>query len=868
MSRRFPLALLALLALATPVRAEDGADHRLGRDVRPVFEAVRLHVDPDQHDYSGTVRVDLDVTKPVTSFDLYADVQTLSRVVVIQGRDTLGAEQEPDENGLLTLTVPRALAVGPARLEIDFKNSYGTRAVSLYRVTKDGRGYVFTQFESDDARRAFPCWDEPGFKIPWQVTLELPAADAGVSNTPIESERTAGAWKTIVFKRTRPLPSYLLAVCAGPFEFTPVAGTKVPTRIVTVQGQKRLTAVAAADTPKLLAALEKWFGTPYPYEKLDLIAVPDFAYGAMENAGAITYRDDALLMDPATATVSQRRSLANTNCHELSHMWFGDLVTMEWWDDLWLNESFADWMAAKITDEVFPELQHGLNDLQRIQRVKSGDALPSTIPIRSHTSNSSLGLQNVGLVYSKGNAVLSMFEAWLGPEVFRKGVRQYLAEHAWGNATAADLWKALDTASGTNVSAAMSTFVDQPGVPMLRVVPTPTGVRVTQQRCSPAGVSQPPLTWRIPVGLLWSDGRATRTTRVLLAQESQEFPLPSGAPAWVMPNAGGRGYYAWSVPDTMLARIAERAPQTLAPAERVAFLGNLDLLTDAGVVEGATTFDALEHFGGDPSPQVVAAVMGQLEGLRAAFVPDSLQAPFAAYVRRTLGPSMERFGYERRPGEDETIGTVRGELLRWLARWGDDPKAQAFAIEAARRYLADSSSVDPGIVGTVLGLAARRGDDALLEQFRHRFESSQVPATRRMFLGAMGAIGDTTLLQRTLDYSLSDAVRPSETGLVWMGMRDRSESDGAWFFRWITTHYDQVAAHLPPPALRFLPMMGSGCSEERLQAAKAFFGDPMRGIPGVQQTLERVSDGVHQCISLREREGAGVARFLRARAAN
>jgi len=866
MFRPFRLAwlLAALLMLPAAPRAGESPDVRLGRDVMPLFQSIRLHLDADKRSYSGSVHVDLDVKRAVSELQLHSEGQKLVRVTLLQGTDTLAVERRGGDHGLLTLTTARALRPGRATLEIDFTHMFGTRAVGLYRVVKDGRGYLFTQFESDDAREAFPCWDEPGFKFPYQVTLEIPAAHSAVSNTPVESETEKDGWKTIRFKKTAPLPSYLLEIATGPFEYTPVPGTSIPTRIVTVQGQRGLTGTAVEQTPRLLAALERWFGIPYPYEKLDLIAVPDFAYGAMENAGAITYREDALLVDPATATVGQRRSVAGTNCHELSHQWFGDLVTMCWWDDLWLNESFANWMAAKITDEVYPEFKDGLSNLERIERVKSGDMRPSTHAIRDSATSASAGLVNVGLVYSKGNAVLSMFESYLGPETFRKGVQAYLKAHAFGNATAADLWKALDAASGTNVSAAMATFTDQPGVPSLRVVPVEGGLRLTQSRCSPFGVSQPALRWNIPIAIRWSDGTTERTQRVLLTAESQVVKLTGATKiAWAMPNAGGHGYYAWSVPADMMETLATTAARRMTPWERVAFLGDLDMLLDSGELHGDTYLRSIAPFGDDPEPQVIASTMSALGVVRAPFVPDSAAAPFALYVRRTLGPALARIGYERKPGEDEVLGTMRGDLLSWLARRGDDDKVSAFAQTAAKRYLADSSSVDPGVVDAVLNLAARRGDAALFDELQHRFETATVPAMRRRYLAALGAFDDPRLEGRALEYMLDDHVRSSESMTVMAGFAGKNEAAGQRLFRWMLDHYDAIAARVPPPALRFMPLMGSGCSEERLQATRTFFGDPKHDIPGIDQTLARVSDNVHGCLSLREREGRAVTEYLK-----
>ena len=856
------LAALVPLVLATAVRAAEAPDVRLGRDVVPTFQSIRLRLDAGERRYTGSTRTDLRVAKATKLVQLHAEGQELTRVSLRQGADTIHVAVERGERGLLTLTADRPLAPGAASLEIDFAHAYGTRAVGLYRVYKKGHGYLFTQFESDDAREAFPCWDEPGFKFPYQFTLEVPVAHEAVTNTPAESQTEQDGWKTIVFKKTPPLPSYLLALATGPLEYTPIPGLRYPARVVTIQGQKALAGYTVETTPKLLAALERWFGSPYPFEKLDLVAVPEFAYGAMENPGLITYREDVLLLDPANTTVSQRRSAVSVNCHELAHRWFGDLVTMAWWDDLWLNESFADWMAAKITDEVFPEFKHGLDGLQDIQQTMKGDALPSTMAIRAPTSASASGLQNVGLVYNKGNAVLATFESYLGPETFQKGVRAYLKAHEWGNATAGDLWKALDEASGQGVSASMATYTDQPGVPLVRVAPAEGGVRLTQSRCTPWGVEQPAMKWRIPVVLRWSDGRRINTTRVMLTEESQLVKLPM-KPEWVMPNGGGRGYYAWSAPGDMIETLAAHSQHDLAPAERVSFLGNLNLLLDAGEVHGDSYLRALGHFGADPEPEVVSSVVSSLNLVRMAFVPDSAAAAFAPYVRQTLGPALERFGYERRPGEDEAISTIRGQLLGTLARAGRDEKVAAFAQAAAQRYLADSSSVDPGVVDAVLELAARKGDAAMFDDFQRRYQGATVPLLRRRWLSTLGAFEDPALEAKALEYMLSDAVPATEGMSLMRGFGGKGEAAGGRLFAWMTANYPRIAARVPPPFLRFMPMMGSGCSEERLKATQAFFSDPARAVPGVEQTLERVSDTVHGCLSLREREGRSVSEFLR-----
>jgi hypothetical protein len=371
----------------------------------------------------------------------------------------------------------------------------------------------------------------------------------------------------------------------------------------------------------------------------------------------------------------------------------------------------------------------------------------------------------------------------------------------------------------------------------------------------------------VPLTLKWSDGKTVRSQRVLLKDESMVVKLEA-IPAWVMPNGEGHGYFGWSVPEDWMGALAANAATLLSPEERVAYLGNLSLLMTQGEVHGDTYLQSLSHFGTDPEPQVVTSTMEELTGVRGAFVPDSLANLFAVYVRRTLSPALERVGYERKSGEDETISAMRGDLLRWLANRGQDDKAMAFAKESATRYLADSTSVDPGIADAVVSLAAKRGDAAMFAEYQRRLEATDVPAIRRRFLGALGAFEDTALTAKALEYSLSEKVRPTETFEILRGMGQRNEAAAARIFQWMMANYDRISSRVPPPALRFLPMFASGCNAERLAAATAFFGDPKREAPGMDKTLERVGDNVRTCLSLREREGERVNTYMRGFATN
>ncbi len=375
------IAVLTVLLTAVPLAR--GEIVRLGDDVFPTFQAIELTVDPDKTDYTGSVRIDLDVRKKTNTFRFHAQEMTLNTSVLERKGAPIQLRHTAGDNDMIIVTTASPLAPGGYALKIDFSNDFNTRGLSLYRVVVDGRGYVYTQFEAIDARGAFPCWDEPAFKIPFQVTMTVPKAHMVISNTPVESEKDLGASRKVVFARTKPLPAYLLAMAVGPFETVEIPGMSVPGRVVTVKGKSRLAAEAVRTTPPILKALEKYFGK-YPYRKLDLLAVPEFAFGAMENVGAVTYRDTILLIDPDATSDAQRAGLAGTTAHELAHMWFGNLVTLAWWDDTWLNESFATWMGTKIADEVFPEYKIEARQTRSAQRAMITDARLSTRAIRRH----------------------------------------------------------------------------------------------------------------------------------------------------------------------------------------------------------------------------------------------------------------------------------------------------------------------------------------------------------------------------------------------------------------------------------------------------------------------------------------------------
>jgi alanyl aminopeptidase len=856
-----------VLMLATTglpaLQAEAAGSHRLGTQVVPVTQAVRLVLDADKIDYTGTTTISVEVKQKTKSFEIHAEEMNLERAVISGGSGEMELTPKAGKNGRVTLTAAKNLGPGAYTLAIEFSNNFGTKAVGLYRMEQDGQGYAFTQFEADDAREAFPCWDEPSYKIPWQMTISVPEGHVAVTNTPVLGETSENGMRTFTFARSKPLPSYLIAIATGPLVSVDIPGMSVPGKIYTVKGQSQLTATAVKMTPPILAALERYFDGDYPYEKLDFIAIPEYWPGAMEHPGAVTYATTILLADPEAVSVQQKSRMARVIAHELAHMWFGDLVTMEWWDDLWLNESFADWMGDKITHEVYPELAVEVTELQSSIQVMNQDARPSSQAIRQPVTNTDDLLQNVGLQYNKGKAVLAMFEQWVSPEKFRAGVLAYIKEHAWGNATSNDLWAALGQVSGNDVASAMATFVDQPGLPLVTMEVLPdNAIKFTQTRSSNFGAQQKDQLWKIPITFRVSGGRGLVTETFLLTQKSATVPLDLyGEASWYLPNANQQGYYRWQVPAEDLKKMAGVASDSLNVRERVGFLANLAALLDAGEIGGDNYLAALAEFADDPDPLVISSLLNEMQKIDLTFITSSLRTPFASYVRQSLGPAMKRLGMEAKSREDETVALVRPQIIRWLGDQGQDAAIREEAGKMARAYMEDSKAVDPSLATAWLRLAAVNGDRALFDEYRQRFETAQDPTERARYLSGMGSFRNPSIIAAALDYTLAGQLRPNELFTIPRRINE-TPANRDQVFDWFMANYENIGMRIPPVYLSYMPMLATGCSAPRLAKAETFFGQKKNQASGTLAQLAKTSDQVNDCVSLRDREGAKVAAYL------
>ena len=859
---RLSICVLAVTLILVPSALLADASVRLGKKVRPISEHIALTLDPDKPAYSGVATIQLKVIEATRSFDLNLQDLEPETITLMRGSQSVaGIKSERAAASRLVINAPRQLMPGDYTLRVPFHGNLGTKGVGLYRVVKDGSGYVFTQFEPADARKAVPCWDEPAFKIPYQIALTIPRATVAVSNTPVERETSRGEQKTVVFRRTKPLPSYLVALTAGPLEFVPVPGTHFPARIVTLKGQKELGMIAAERVAPIVAAEEKYFGRPYPSEKLDLIAVPEYWWGAMENPGAITFLDSILLIDPKAATLQQKAAFDDTFAHELAHQWFGDLVTMVWWDDLWLNESFANWMANKVMQEVRPELGTDALSLQDIERAMQQDARLTTHAVRREVLDPDQVYTEPGITYSKGEAILAMFEEFLGAATFRKGINDYLKQHEYGNATSADLWKALSSASGHDIGRSMSTFIGQPGYPLVEIEPAAGSFRLSQQRFANASTTAPAQTWSVPMTLEFSKGGPTEKRSVLLDAHQMSVSLDPATVKWLEPNANARGYYRWSLPPAMIAALASDASGHLNVRERMDLVSNATALLDAGRMHSDTYLDLLSRLSNDPSPSVLFVLLDSIGNAYTTFVTPPLGESFAAYVRKTLQPAVKRYGLDPRAGEDAAVNIFRPRLIDSLANFGNDPEVIEFARKKAASYLEDPSSVDASIAPQVLMVAAANGDQAMFDLYRKRFETAGDPRMRATFLAALGNFRDPKLREEALAYGLSGSLRANEIFAIPFG-GERTEQARQKRFEWVLEHWSEMIKRVPTELQSIVVAFGGGCNAERIEATRKYFSDPAHQVEGAADRLEKVTEAVNDCIALRAREQTAVAKYL------
>ncbi|RPI17443.1 MAG: M1 family peptidase, partial [Acidobacteriales bacterium] len=631
-------ALALLAAVLLPAQA-DPPKLMLPATVTPLSYEAELRLTPGVDEFDGQVRIDVEIRQATATVWLHAKELTLKRVRV--GGSAATVNSAP--NDFVALTVDEILQPGPTRITLDYTGKMSLVLTDgIFHQQYKGDWYTFTKFEPVTARRAFPCFDEPAFKTPWQLTVRVPSGLKAFSNTPVESETNEDdGTKSVRFARTKPLPTYLVALAVGPFDVVDagaIGRNRSPARIIVPRGRAVEAAYAAENTPKAVQLLEEYFGMAYPYEKLDQVVVPiTTSWGAMENAGLIAY-GQSLLVKPNEDTITRQRARLNTMVHEIAHQWFGNLVTMQWWDDIWLNEGFASWIASKLVDQWHPEWKGRTSAVAGANSAKVSDSLVSARKVRQTIETpGDIGLAFDGITYVKGAALLRMFENWLGEDKFRKGIQAHLARHAWKSATTDDLLAALSGAAGRDVSAGFSSFLDERGVPLLTANVRCDGQRpmleLGQARFVPLGsTGSEKGRWRLPVCIRWNGGREC----VELSAERQRFELKiaTACPEWFYANENGAGYYRvihqgpW--PDRLMADGAR-----LSNPEMVALLQDVQALATSGKVDAGRALAIGKHFSDSTDYDVLTAAI-RIGASLSPFVPNDLLPNYARFLRSWL----------------------------------------------------------------------------------------------------------------------------------------------------------------------------------------------------------------------------------------
>ncbi|MCB9528328.1 MAG: M1 family metallopeptidase [Myxococcales bacterium] len=856
-------------------------NRRLPTGVRPTHCALVLWLDPDAATFEGEVTIEVVVDAPVKRLSLHGREMTLLSAAATRAE---GEDDAPGEGaavvelsarfgpaGALALDATAPLAAGRWRLRLRWRAPIGTVPEGIYRVRRDGHAYLFTQFEPLAARRVFPCFDEPAFKIPFVVTLVTPRGLVALANTPRLSTAADGGRDRHVFAPTPPLPTYLVAFAVGPFDVRaaePVAG-EAPIRVVTTRGAGHLADFALDVTPPLVASLARRCGRPMPYAKLDLVGVPDFAAGAMENVGLVTFRERLLLLDAKTASASDRMWASIVIAHELAHMWFGNLVTMGWWDDLWLNEAFATDLETRVVDDVAPGFDAGLDAIRETGAVMEHDALAEARAVRQPIADGGDVLNAFdGITYGKGAALLRMTRHWLGDAAFDAGVSAYLDAHAHGTAGTDDLLGALQKASGAPVRAVLGTFLDQPGVPLVSVAPVEDDPRTIELRQSRFGLhgQAPTVPWRVPLVLLHGRGERVERTPVMLERPVQRVTLDA-APEWLHPNADEAAYVRWQLrPEALTALVAARRDH-LGPAERVALPSQLWAQLEIGALSIEALLDAYTLLADDPHRLVLGGVMRALRHLGRRALPESHRAAFAAWIRDRFGPHLARLGAEPRADESDHDRLLRPEIVEMLADQGEDDaliEAMAKTTHALLDALADA---DAGRLQSAAPVAALQGDAALFDRLAEALPRAPAPGHRVAIIRALGSFGDRALAERGFASFFGDELRAQDVFTL-LRPAGRRPDTRRWLLEWLDAHHARLAVKIGDEMAAHLPELFNGCTtlDERTRVV-GFFAAPERRPPGLERLLRQTLEGIDRNIQLAARIGSGLAAYLDERGA-
>ena len=861
------LVLLIAIALLTPFCMAQ----RLPHIADP--ESYKLSFAPDfsNNTFAGVETIQVRVLQSTSEIVLNAAGIDFQAVTIASSAGHQPAHVSLDkEKQMAHLAVDKPLAQGPATIQIRYTGKLNDELRGFY-IGKDdqGRKYAATQLEDTDARRAFPSFDEPNYKATFDVSVIADKDLNVISNGKVVSDAPGpgDAKHTVHFSTSPKMSSYLVAVIVGNFEYIEGESDGIPVRVWTSPGKKELGRFALAAAEFNLSYYDRYFGIKYPYGKLDLIGLADFSAGAMENTGCITFREVLLLLDEKHTAIDLKKTVASVIAHEMAHQWFGDLVTMQWWDNKWLNEGFATWMSSKPVAAWKPEWNVQLDEVSDTVYSLGEDSLVNTHPIHQPADTPAQILElDDAITYTKTAAVLRMLESYVGADSFRGGVDLYLEQHSYANATAFDFWNAQTQVSKKPIDKIMPTWTEQAGQPLVTVKTECSGnsetVALEQQRYfydrAKLNAGSPEL-WQIPLCMKVGSPTSATEKCELITKKQASLTLQECSP-WVYANAKAKGFYRSAYSSEAIRSIAKVAESALTPAERMMLLSDVWASVRVDREPIGDYLVLAEGLQADRSSAVLGEIINQLSYISDYLVSDTDREAFDLWVRQLLDPVARDVGWEAKPGETEDQAGLRARLMLALGDVARDPQVQALARKLTDQYLADPSSVDHEIASIALRIAALNGDQALYDRITADLKAAKTPEAYFTDISALRHFSDPKLVEKTLEFAISPQMRSQDAPYLISGvMRDPATEKQAWIF--VQAHWGSIE-NLGGAFAGGIIVQGTGsfCDPGMRDEVRAFFTS--HPAPAAERSLKQSIEQINYCVDMKTQQGPQLASWL------
>jgi cytosol alanyl aminopeptidase len=880
MKHAFAAALAAGIAFfSSAFAAEETVPlGKLPRVAIPEHYRLQFTIDPNAARFSGHAEIDVTFKEPRKAIFIDGrDMHVSSAAVrIAPGKPIPAHFVVVHESGVARLTFDAEVPAGRATLLFDYDAPYNESLAGVYKVVDKGKSYVFTQLENIDARRAFPSFDEPGFKTPFDLTVIAPAGDKVVSNTPLVSAKTANGMTTSVFETTPPLPTYLIAIAIGPLDIVDNGAVPpnalrdhaVPLRGVSADGMSPRLGYALTQTPKIVSTLENYFGIPFPFRKLDVLAVPDFAAGGMENAGAITFRENLLLLTK-DAPIDQKRQSLIVQAHETTHQWFGDLVTPVWWDDIWLNESFAEWMEGKDAALVLPEQDFGRETLVGSLEVMDLDEMPSARQIRQPVNNPD-DIDNAfdGITYDKGAAVLEMFESYLGEEPWRAGIHAYLTKFAGGSATQDDFIGTIaQDSKHPEIVPAFHTYIDQPGIPFVQIsLACERGqsiAHVSQSMYTRIGLAPKARQWNVPM-CFEAGGRKVCK---LIDTQVATVPLGGSCHETVMPNADGKGYYRFAFDEAGWRQLIEAAPK-LSAADQITLFYNVYAAMRAGHATAANFFDVTARLAPSAKWDLLDAMSAKLRELRVTVIAPGDIAAYRRFVDNAFRARLTALGLLPKASDSVPDALARERLVVLMVNEARDPATIAALAPKAQTYLDTNGKDAGGLTRDVIPEAIQAGlltrGPAFSDAVYTALTKSDDEDFRRSVVRAAGVSEDKAFLDRILAYALTPQFRVGELVYVQRYFA-REPFARAELWIWFKTNFPAIKKRLSADYMSdTTSILETACSADAKGELHNFFAPKTKELTGLPRPLAENEEKIDLCVAFKQAKGREISAALKA----